>query len=173
MCPRRYVGTVSIRLLKSLFSVSVCRSLVSLTPACSTTATMLSSSFRIAGICAETSRTRAPGKQWVCTLPLAKVAWTCWAMESPSITVLRSVSWRRAKRFRVEILKAGGSGGGEVVIRGLVRVFRCWCTQGPSCPGSGVKEAWEDRVLGARGLCRETHGVEVVGAVYLPRTCER
>ncbi len=49
-CPRRYVGsgpdtmivvagdvlrTVSIRLLKSLFSVSVCRSLVSFTPACS------------------------------------------------------------------------------------------------------------------------------------------
>ncbi len=48
-CPRRYVGsspdtmivvagdvlrTVSIRLLKSLFSVSICRSLVSFTPAC-------------------------------------------------------------------------------------------------------------------------------------------
>ncbi len=51
-CPHRYVGsgpdtmiviagdvlcTVSIRLLKSLFSVSVCRSLVSFTPVCSTT----------------------------------------------------------------------------------------------------------------------------------------
>ncbi len=62
LCPRRYMGTVSIRLLKSLFSVSVCRSLVSLTPACSTTATMLLSPFRIAGICTETSRTQAPGK---------------------------------------------------------------------------------------------------------------
>ncbi len=71
-CPHWYVGsgpdtmivvagdvlrTVSIMLLKSLFSVSVCRSLVSFTPACSTTAPTLSSSFRIAGICAETSRT--------------------------------------------------------------------------------------------------------------------
>ncbi len=51
-CPRRYVGsgpdtmtvvaddvlrTVSIRLLKSLFSVSVCPSLVLFTPTCSTT----------------------------------------------------------------------------------------------------------------------------------------
>ncbi|KTF84544.1 hypothetical protein cypCar_00045517, partial [Cyprinus carpio] len=27
----------------------------------------------------------------------------------------------------------------------------------------GVKDIWEDRVLGAPGLCRETHGVEVVG----------
>ncbi len=77
-CPRRYVGsgpdtmivvtgdvlrTVSIRLLKSLFNVSVCRSLVSLTPACSTTAPMLSSPFRIASISTETSRTRAPGKK--------------------------------------------------------------------------------------------------------------
>ncbi len=101
-CPRRYVGsgpdtmiivvgdvlrTVSIRLLKSLFSVSVCRSLVSFTPACSTTAPTLSSSFRIAGICAETSRTRAPGKQCVCTLPSANVARTCRTMESPTITV--------------------------------------------------------------------------------------
>ncbi len=103
-CPRRYVGsgpdtmiavagdvlrTVSIRLLKSLFSVSVCRSLVSFTPA-----PTLSSSFRIAGICAETSRTRAPGKQCVCTLPSANVARTCRTMESPTITASRSVSWR-------------------------------------------------------------------------------
>ncbi len=66
LCPRRYVGsgpdkmivvagdvlrTVLIWLLKSLFSVSVCRSLVSFTPACSTTAPTLTSSFRIAGIC--------------------------------------------------------------------------------------------------------------------------
>ncbi len=114
-CPRRYVGsgpdtmivvagdvlrTVSIRLLKSLFSVSICRSLVSFTPACSTTAPTLSSSFRIAGICAETSRTRAPGKQCVCTLPSANVARTCRTMESPTITASRSVSWRGAKRRR-------------------------------------------------------------------------
>ncbi len=103
-CPRRYVGsgpdtmiviagdvlhTVSIRLLKSLFSVSVCRNLVSFMPACSTTAPMLSSSFRIAGICAETS-----GKQCVRTLPSANVARTCRTMESPTITASRSVSWR-------------------------------------------------------------------------------
>ncbi len=91
LCPRRYLGSgpdtmiivagnvlhsVSTRLPKSLFSVSVCRSLVSFTPACSTTDPMLSLPFRIAGICAETSRTRAPGKQWVCTLPSANVART-------------------------------------------------------------------------------------------------
>ncbi len=91
-CPRRYVGrgpdtmivvagdvlrTVSIRLLKSLFSVSVCHSLVSLTPAWITTAATLSSSFRIAGICTETSRIRASGKQWVCTLPgLLSLRWS-------------------------------------------------------------------------------------------------
>ncbi len=112
-CPRRYVGsspdtmiivagnvlrTVSIRLLKSLFSVSVCRILVSLTPAWITTAAMLSSPFRIAGICAETSRTQAPGKQCVRTLPSANVARTCRTMESPMITASRSVSRRGAKR---------------------------------------------------------------------------
>ncbi len=90
-CPRRYVGrgpdtmivaagdvlrTVTIRRLKSLFSVSVCRSLVLLAPTWITTAATLSSSFRIAGICTETSRTRAPGRQWVCTLPSASLI-TC------------------------------------------------------------------------------------------------
>ncbi len=54
------------------------------------------------------------------------------------------------------------TGGGEVVDQGLDRVFRC-CTQGPRFPGAWVKDIWEDRVPGARGLCRETHGVEVVG----------
>ncbi len=93
------------------FSVSVCRSLVSFTPACSTTDLMLSSSFRITGICAETSRTRAPGKQWVYTLPLANVARTCRTMESPTITASRSVSRRGAKRLQVEISKTGGGGG--------------------------------------------------------------
>ncbi len=87
-CPRRYVGrgpdtswprrreqcAVSIRLLKSLFSVSVCRSLVSFTPACSMTST-LSSRFRIVGIWAETLM-----------------------MESPAITAPRHVPSRREKR---------------------------------------------------------------------------
>ncbi|KAI2667867.1 hypothetical protein H4Q32_004464 [Labeo rohita] len=80
-------------------------------------------------------------------------------MESPTITASRSVSRRGAKRFRVEISKTGG---GEVLGRGLARVFRCCCTQGPWCPGAGVKDIWEDRVQGARELCREAHGVEVV-----------
>ncbi len=177
-CPRRYVGsspdtmivvagdvwrTVSIRLLKSLFSVSVCRSLVSFMPSCSTTTPTLSSFFRIAGICAETSRTRAPGKQCVRTLPSANVARTCRTMESPMITASRSISWREVKRSRVEISKTGGDGGGDAVARVLAHVFRCCCTQGPWCPGAGVKDNL--RVLGARGLCRETHGVEVVGVL--------
>ncbi len=133
LCPRQYVGrgpdtmivgdvlrTVSIWLLMSLFSVSVCPSLVSLAP-----------------------------------------AWTCRTIKSQMITALRYVSQRGAKRFRVEISKTGG---GEVVARGLDRVFRC-CTQGPWFPGAGVKDIWQDRVPGARGLCRETHGVEVVGVL--------
>ncbi len=74
-------------------------------------------------------------------------------------TASRSVSQRGAKRLRDEMWKTGG---GEVVDRGLDRVFRC-CTQGPGFPGAGVKAIWEDRVPGARGLCRETHGIEVVG----------
>ncbi len=81
------------------------------------------------------------------------------------ITALRSVSRRGAKRFWVEISKTGGGGGGQVVARGLARAFRCCCTQGPWCPGAGVKDIWEDRILGAWGLCRETHGVEVVGVL--------
>ncbi len=63
-----------------------------------TTAATLSSSFRIAGICTETSRTRAPGRQWVCTLPSANVARTCRTIESPMTTASRSVSQRGAKR---------------------------------------------------------------------------
>ncbi len=108
-CPRRYVGrgpdtmivaagdvlrTISIRLLKSLLSVSVCRSLVSLAPAWITTAATLSSSFRIAGICTETSRTRAPGRQWVCTLPSANVARTCRTIESDDHSVTFSLAER-------------------------------------------------------------------------------
>ncbi len=86
--------TVSIRLLKFLFSVSVCHSLVSFTPVCSMTDPTLLSPFRIAGICAETSRTRAPGKQWVCTLPSANLARMCQTM-----------------RLREEISNTGGGGG--------------------------------------------------------------
>ncbi len=121
------------------------------------TAPVLSSPFRIAGICTETS--------WVCTLTLARVARTCRTMESTTITASRSVSRRGAKWFRVEISKARGGGGGEVLTRGLARVFRCWCTQGPWCPGARAKDIWEDCILGAQGLCRETHGVEVVGVL--------
>ncbi len=82
----------------------------------------------------------------------------CRTIESPKITASHSVSQRGAKRLRDEMSKTGG---GEVVNRGLDRVFRC-CTQGPGIPGAGVKAIWEDHVLGAWGLCRETHGVEVV-----------
>ncbi len=52
----------------------------------------------------------------------------------------------------------------EVIVPGLDRFFRC-CTQGPWFPGTRVKDIWEDRVPGARGLYRETHGVEVVGVL--------
>ncbi len=97
----------------------------------------------------------------MCTLPSANVARTCRTIESPMTTASRSVSQRGAKRFRDEMSKTGG---GEVVARGLDRVFRC-CTQGPWFPGAGVKAICDDRVPGARGLCRETHGVEVVGAL--------
>ncbi len=161
-CPRWYVGrgpdtmivvagdllrTVSIRLLKSLFSVSVCRSLALLTPRESQRLQRSRSSFRILGICAETSRTRASGKQWVCTLLSANVARTCRTIESPMITASHTVSQRGAKRLRVEISK---SGGGEVIDQTLDRIFRC-CTQGPGFPGGGVQDIWEDCVPGARG----------------------
>ncbi len=119
--------------------------------------------FRIAGICAETPRTRASGKQWVCNLPSANVVRTCRTMEFPMITAPRSISRRGSKQLRVEISKAEGSGGGEVAARGLDRVF-CYCTHCPWFLGTGMKEIWEDHVPVA-GLCRETHGVEVVGVL--------
>ncbi len=97
----------------------------------------------------------------MCTLPSANVARTCRTIESPMTTASRSASQRGAKRFRDEMSKTGG---GEVVARGLDRVFRC-CTQGPWFPGAGVKAICDNRVPGARGLCRETHGVEVVGVL--------
>ncbi len=176
-CPRRYVGrgpdtmivaagdvlrTISIRLLKSLFSVSVCRSLVSLAPAWITTAATLSSSFRIAGICTETSRTWAPGRQWVCTLPSANVARTCRTIESPMTTASRSVSQRGAKRFRDEMSKTGG---GEVVDRGPGSRLPLLHPGSVVSRRRNVKAICDDRVPGARGLCRETHGVEVVGVL--------
>ncbi len=87
------------------------------------------------------------------------------------ITASRSILQRGAKRAREEISKTGG---GVVVNRGLESVF-CCCTLGPGFPGAGVKDIWEDHIPGARGLCRETHRVEVAGvlAAYLFRTCER
>ncbi len=84
-------------------------------------------------------------KQWVCTLPSANVARTCRTIESPMITASCSISQRGAKWLWEEISKTGG---GEVVDRGLDRVF-CCCTQGPGFPGAGVKDIWEDRVPGA------------------------
>ncbi len=41
-----------------------------------------------------------------------------------------------------------------------------------------MKDIWEDCILGARGLCRESHGVEVVGVLAVRciltyMTCER
>ncbi len=68
---------------------------------------------------------------------------------------VHSISQRGAKRLRDEMTKTGWR---EVVDRGLDRVF-CCCTQGPGFPDAGMKDIWEDRVPGARGLCRETHGV--------------
>ncbi|KAF4083865.1 hypothetical protein AMELA_G00122250 [Ameiurus melas] len=79
--------TVSIRLEKSLFRTSDCCSLVSFVPACSTTAPMRSSFIRIPDTCAATSRTRAPEKQCVCTLPLNEGT-QFRTMESPTITAL-------------------------------------------------------------------------------------
>ncbi len=95
-------------------------------------------------------------KQLTCS-----VAWTCQTMESLTITASHSVSQRGAKRLWVEISKTVGGGGGEVVDQGLDRIFRC-CTQGLWFHSTGVKDIWEDGVLGAWGLCRETHRVEVV-----------
>ncbi len=85
-------------------------------------------------------------------------------MESPTIIASCSVSQRGTKRLRMEISKTRGGEGGEVIVSGLDRFFRC-CTQGLWFPGTGVKDIWKDRVPGARGLCRETHGVEVVGVL--------
>ncbi len=90
------------------------------------------------------SSQRAPGKQWVCTLPSANLARMCQTM-----------------RLREEI---SNTGGGGVIVRSLDRFF-CCCTQGPWFPGAGMKDIWEDRLPRARGLCRETHGVEVVGVL--------
>ncbi len=132
---------VSIRLLKSLFSVSISFSLLSFTPACSTTDPTLSSPFRIVGICAETSRTRAPGKQWVCTLPSANVAQTCRTIKSPMTTASRSVSQRGTKLLRLESSKTGGGGGGGRLPRpGLLLPLLH--------PGSVVSRRWFEGQLG-------------------------
>ncbi len=140
-CPRRYVGRgpgtydrhrgrcVSIRLLKSLFSVSISFSLLSFTPACSTTDPTLSSPFRIVGICAETSRTRAPGKQWVCTLPSANVAQTCRTIKSPMTTASRSVSQRGTKLLRFGELEDWRRWGRRSPSAAWICFFHC-CTQG-------------------------------------------
>ncbi len=92
----------------------------------------------------------------MCTLPLANVARTCRTMEPLTITASRFV-WRRGA-------VAGGYLEDRRRRRLEDRVF-CYRNQGPSFPGAGVKDIWEDGVPGARGLCRETHGVEVVGVL--------
>lgn len=147
--------TVSIRLPKTLLQDFRLPQPMSFTPMCSTIAPIFSPSFRIAGTCAVTSRTRAPVKQWV---PLVEVMWR-WVL----------VSQQEAKQLLVEILETGGGGREEVLACGLVRAFLCWCTQSPSCVGAGVKETWDSRVLFAWSPCRETHGVEVVGVIVSRR----
>ncbi len=107
------------------FSVSVCRSLVSFTPACSTTDLMLSSSFRITGICAETSRTRAPGKQWVYTLPLANVARTC---QDDVVSDNQSIAFHLAERSEAV---AGGDLEDRRRWRGLDLL---WATSSAAAP---------------------------------------
>ncbi|XP_053362878.1 uncharacterized protein LOC128532794 [Clarias gariepinus] len=84
-------------------------------------------------------------------------------MESPMTNALCAVSRRGSKRFRVAISKSGGGGGGEVLARGMARVFRCCSIQASWYPGTGVKENWAGCVLGALDLGREARGVEVVG----------
>ncbi|KAK3517926.1 hypothetical protein QTP70_027537, partial [Hemibagrus guttatus] len=145
---------------------SLLHSLMSFVPAWRTTAPMFF--FRIAGTCAETSRTRAPGRQRVCTLPLATVARTCRTMESPMITASHAISRRGAKRFWVGISRTGGGGGGEVLARGLACIFRCCCIQAAWYPGAGVNETWAGCVL-ALVLGREAHEVEVVGVIVSRR----
>ncbi len=67
----------------------------------------------------------------------------------------------------------------KTVAGGYLEDRRQWRGISRLTPFPGVKDIWEDRVLGARGLCRETHRVEMVGvlaymrAAYLPQTFER
>ncbi len=91
-----------------------------------------------------------------CTLPSANVARTCRTIESPR-TQRRVPSrgeersgfrWRSRRPWRGRDRRPGP--GSRLPLLH---------------PGSGVKDIWEDRVPGARGLCRETHGVEVVGVL--------
>ncbi|KAK3549929.1 hypothetical protein QTP86_016780, partial [Hemibagrus guttatus] len=119
--------------------------------------------FSTAGTCAVTSRTQATGRQRVCTLPLVMVVWTCLTMESLMTTTSHSVSRRGEKRFWVEISKTGGSRGGEVLARGLACVFHSCYIQAVWYLGAGVNETWPGHVLGALGLGREVHGVEIMG----------
>ncbi len=93
----------------------------------------------------------------MCTLPSANVALTCRMMASPMITVSHSVSQRGAKSFQVAISETGDGGAGEVVARGLARVFRCCCTKGLWFPGAGVKDIWEDRVPGGESVSSALH----------------
>ncbi len=112
------------------------------------------------GLCTETPRTQATGKQCVCTLSLANVAQTC---RDDGVSVDHIITFRLTERSEVVSggdLEDSRRRRGRSCRRGLSHVFRCCCTQGPGCPGARVKDIWEDRVLG-----RETHGVEVLGVL--------
>ncbi len=85
----------------------------------------------------------------MCTLPSANIARMCRTMESP-------IAFRLAEES--EVVPGGDLKTGARRSRG--------CRPGLGLhlpllvlPGSVVKDIWEYRVLGARGLCKETHGV--------------
>ncbi len=69
-----------------------------------------------------------------------------------------SITFRLAERSEAVM-------GGDLEDRRGGRSSSAACTQGPGFPSAGVKDIWEDRVPGARGLCREKHEVEVVGVL--------
>ncbi len=105
----------------------------------------------LSGICTETQRTWAPGKQWVCILPSANVAWTCRTMETPMITASHPVLQRGTKRLRVEISKTRG---GEVI--------GAWIASSAAVPRVRGFPALEWRTSGKiasrmHGACSEKH----------------
>ncbi len=100
--------TVSIRLLKSLFSVSVCRSLVSFSPTCSTTVSMLSSPFRIA-VSAQKHREHEHQGNSECALYLqltwhgrrrsSSPAWIASSAAAPRVRGFPAPEWRTSGKI--------------------------------------------------------------------------